>query len=262
VTLELLGYAGRRVVVTGCASGIGREVARLLVDAGAHVHGLDHVPTDLPLAAFHLTDLRYQDAIDAVVDAIAGPVDGLFACAGLPPMRSQIEVLTVNFIAVRYLTDRLLGQMTPGAAIVGVGSNGGGGWRNHLADIRDLLKTTSFAQAVDWCAGHPALIANAYGFSKETLAVWTMQHCAATIAHGVRLNCTSPGVVKTPMLDEIATVAPAAAIDAVAQPIGRWSSATEQAWPLLWLGSPLSSYINGVDLPVDGGFRAGQTLRD
>jgi len=260
--LEPLGYAGRRVVVTGCASGIGREVARLLFEAGAHVHGLDHVPTDLPVGAFQLTDLRYQHSIDAAVDAITGPVDALFACAGLPPMRPQIEVMTVNFIAVRHLADQLLGRMTPGAAIVGVGSNGGAGWRNHLAEIRELLATTSFAEGVEWCADHPASIANAYGFSKETLAVWTMQHCAATIAHGVRLNCTSPGAVKTPMLDEIATVAPAAAIDAVAQPIGRWSSATEQAWPLLWLGSPLSSYINGVDLPVDGGFRAGQTLRE
>ena len=257
---DQLGYGGRRVVVAGCASGIGREVARLLTEAGAHVHGLDHVASDLPLAAFRVTDLRYRDAIDAAVDGIAGPVDGLFYCAGLPPMRPPIDIMTVNFIAARHLTERLLDRMPSGAAIVGVGSNGGGGWRNHLPEILQLLDTANFAAAVDWCGQHPALLANAYAFSKEVLAVWTMQHCAATIAHGVRLNCTSPGAVQTPMLDEIATVAPAAAIDAVAQPIGRRSSATEQAWPLLWLGSPLSSYINGVDLPVDGGFRAGQSV--
>ena len=259
---DLLGYRDRRVVVTGCASGIGREVARLLVDAGAQVYGLDHVPTDLPLAGFRLTDLRFRDAIDAAADALVGPIDGLFACAGLPPMRPAIDVMTVNFLSVRHLTDRLLDRMAPGSAIVGVGSNGGGGWRNHLTEIRDLLATTDFAQAVAWCEQHPALLANAYGFSKEALAVWTMQHSATTIARGVRLNCTSPGAVQTPMLDEIATVAPAAAIDAVARPIGRRSTPTEQAWPILMLGSALSSYINGVDLPVDGGFRAGQTLRE
>lgn len=258
--LDPLGYAGRRVVVTGCASGIGREVARLLIEAGAHVHGLDHVATDLPLAAFQPTDLRHRDAIDAAADAIHGSVDGLFYCAGLPPMRPQIDVMTVNFIAVRHLSDRLLELMRPGAAIVAVGSNGGGGWRKHLPEIRQLLEMDGFERAVEWCQAHPALVANAYGFSKEVLAVWTMQHCAQTIARGVRLNCTSPGAVQTPMLDEIATVAPAAAIDAVARPIGRRSTPTEQAWPLLWLGSPLSSYVNGVDLPVDGGFRAGQNV--
>ena len=45
-------------------------------------------------------------------------------------------------------------------------------------------------------------------------------------------------------------------IDAVAQPIGRRSSPEEQAWPLLMLNSPAASYVNGVDLPVDGGFIA------
>ena len=256
--LELLGYANRTVLVTGCASGIGRAVARLLVEAGARVHGLDHVPTDLPLASFQQTDLRFREAIDAAADAITGPVDGLFYCAGLPPMRPPIEVMTVNFIAARHLSDRLLPRMPSGSAIVGVGSNGGGGWRSHLTEITELLHTESFEAAVAWCESHPALLANAYGFSKEVLAVWTMRHCAQPIAHGVRLNCTSPGAVQTPMLDEIATVAPAAAIDAVAQPIGRRSSSEEQAWPLLVLNSPISSYINGVDLPVDGGFRGGQ----
>lgn len=258
--LELLGYTGQAIVVTGCASGIGREVACLLMSAGAQVHGLDHAQCDLPLASFRITDLRHRDDIEAAAGAIAGPVHGLFHCAGLPPMRPAIDVMTVNFIAVRYLSDLLLPRMPAGGSIVSVGSNGGGGWRTHLPHIRDLLAMATFDDAVDWCAKHPDLIAAAYPFSKEALAVWTMQHCAATIAQGVRLNCTSPGAVQTPMLDEIATVAPAAAIDAVAQPIGRRSVPTEQAWPLVLLGSALSSYINGVDLPVDGGFRAGQTV--
>ena len=257
---DLLGYAGKRVIVTGCASGIGRETARLLTEAGAQVHGLDHVESDLALASFRRVDLRFREQIDAALAAIGGPVDGLFYCAGLPPMRSAIDVMTVNFIALRHFCDQVIERMPPGSAIVSVGSNGGVGWRDHLADIRELLATDSFAAAVDWFNTRPALPGNVYAFSKEVLAVWTMQHCRVTIARGVRLNCTSPGAVQTPMLDEIATVAPAAAIDSVAQPIGRRSSPTEQAWPLLWLGSPLSGYINGVDLAVDGGFRAGQLI--
>ena len=254
------GYAGKRVIVTGCASGIGREVARLLGEAGAQVHGLDHVDADLALASFARVDLRFREQIDSAIAAIGGPVDALFYCAGLPPMRPAIDVMTVNFIALRHMCDAVLPMMPPGSAIACVGSNGGACWRDHLTDIRDLLAKASFEAAVAWCSGQQALPGNVYAFSKEVLAVWTMQHCAATIARGVRLNCTSPGAVQTPMLDEIATVAPAAAIDAVAQPIGRRSSPTEQAWPLLVLNSPLASYINGVDLAVDGGFRAGQLI--
>lgn len=256
---DILDYQGRRTIVTGCASGIGREVARMLGEAGAEVHGLDHAPCDLPLATFRQTDLRDRGAIEEGVDAVSGPIHGLFYCAGLPPMRPVIDVMTVNFIALRHMTDRLLGRMPPGSAIVAVGSNGGGGWRDHLPAIGDLLATDSFEAATTWVAAKGALPGNAYAFSKEVLAVWTMQQSAATIARGVRLNCTSPGAVQTPMLDEIATVAPAAAIDAVAQPIGRRSSPGEQAWPILLLGSPLMSYVNGVDLSVDGGFRASQT---
>jgi NAD(P)-dependent dehydrogenase (short-subunit alcohol dehydrogenase family) len=248
------GYAGQRVIVTGCSSGIGHAVARLLVDAGAHVHGLDIVAPDLPLASFGLLDLRDPLAIDATVSALGGPVHALFNCAGVPPMRAPIDVLKVNFIGMRHLTDRVIEHMSPGAAIVGVGSNGGALWRDRLSLLQDFLTASDFASGVAWAQAHPEALADAYRFSKEALAVWTMRHCAETIAQGVRLNCTSPGAVQTPMLDEIASVAPAAAIDAVAQPIGRRSSADEQAWALLMLGSSMASYINGVDLPVDGGF--------
>ena len=63
------------------------------------------------------------------------------------------------------------------------------------------------------------------------------------------------------MLEEIERVTPAAVIDTVAQPIGRRSSADEQATSLLFLNSPVAGYINGAALPVDGGFMAGLSLR-
>jgi NAD(P)-dependent dehydrogenase (short-subunit alcohol dehydrogenase family) len=70
------------------------------------------------------------------------------------------------------------------------------------------------------------------------------------------MNCTLPGAVQTPMLVEIEKASPKALIDQVAEPIGRRSSADEQAAALLFLNSPRASYINGVVLPVDGGFMA------
>jgi NAD(P)-dependent dehydrogenase (short-subunit alcohol dehydrogenase family) len=249
-------YAGKHVVITGCYSGIGRAAAKLLIEAGARVHGLDWRECDLPLAAFTRVDMREQASIDRAQGEIAGPVDALFNCAGLAPMHPALEVMKVNFIGMRHLSNGLLDRMPAGSGIVTVGSNGGAGWRQNLPRLRELVATGSFEAAVQWCEQNPEPQTNPYGFSKEAIAVWTMRHSATTIARGVRLNCTSPGSVQTPMLEEIEKVTPRERIDVVSQPIGRRSEPEEQAWVLLMLGSQKASYINGVDLPVDGGFIA------
>ena len=251
-----LGYAGRNCVVTGCRSGIGHATARLLIDAGARVHGLDWQACGLPLAAFTHVDLRDQSSIDRAATQLDGPVAALFNCAGLAPMHPWLDVMKVNFIGMRHLTQAVLENMPPGSAIVSTGSNGGAGWRQNLPDLRDFIATDTFEAAASWCEEHPLPQANPYGFSKEAIAVWTMHNSASTIARGVRLNCTSPGSVQTPMLEEIEQVVPSDRIDIVSQPIGRRSEPVEQAWALLMLNSPRATYINGVDLPVDGGFIA------
>lgn len=255
-----LGYTGKHCVVTGCHSGIGWATAALLIDAGARVHGFDWRECDLPLADFTSVDLREQASIDRAVERITGSVDALFNCAGLAPMHPPLEVMKVNFIGMRHLADKVLALMPTGGAIVGVGSNGGAGWRQRLPELREFVATAGFAEAVHWCEQHTAPQASAYGFSKEAMVVWTMQQSAKAIERGVRLNCTSPGSVQTPMLEAIEQVTPAERIDVVSQPIGRRSSPEEQAWVLLMLNSARASYINGIDLPVDGGFIASRTI--
>lgn len=256
---DVLGYCGKRVLVTGCASGIGHATAATLIDLGAEVHGLDRNACDLPLASFHATELGDPAAIDAALAQLAGPFDALFNCVGLGPTHAPADVVKVNFLGIRYLTERLLDRMGEGSAIVSVSSTGGSQWRTRLSNQRAFVGTGSFEQGAQWYAEHQATISNAYAFSKEALIVWTLQQSTALIARRIRINCTSPGAVRTAMLDEIEAAISSAAIDVVAQPIGRRSSPQEQAWPLLMLGSSLASYINGIDLAVDGGF-AGMTM--
>lgn len=249
-----LQYAGKRVIVSGCHSGIGHATARQLVDLDAEVHGLDWKSCDLDLASFERLDLRDSKAIDAVVAGLEGGFDALFNCAGIPPGGPPLDVMKVNYLGTRQLTDGIVPLLGDGGAIVNVASTGGMRWREHLPDLLTLVESSSFSDGEGWCATNADAVAEGYRFSKEAMIVWTLASAATLIKRGIRVNCTLPGAVQTPMLVEIEKVTPTATIDVVAQPIGRRSSADEQASALLFLNSPVASYINGAVLPVDGGF--------
>lgn len=255
------GYAGRRVVVTGCFSGIGHATARLLTEWGAEVHGLDVKATDLSLASSIAVDLRDAYSIDGAIGQLNGSIDALFNCAGIPPGAPPLDLMKVNFLGARHLTDLLAPLMRPGSAIVNVASTGGMNWRSRLTELRELDEARSFAEGQLWCEAHPDLVGEGYRCSKEAMIVWTLLNSARLIARGIRMNCTLPGAVQTPMLDEIEKVTPSAVIDAVAQPFGRRSSANEQAIALAFLGSSQASYVNGAALEVDGGFMASLAVR-
>ena len=258
----LAHYKGKRVVVTGCHSGIGHATAGLLVEAGAEVLGLDIKPVDLALAHFAGLDLRDPSSIESAALSVGGTIDALFNCAGVSHALPPLEVMKVNFIGTRYLTELLVPAMPSGSAVVSVASNGGAGWPQNLLLLKQLTATTSFDAAADWYAANSAAARAAYSFSKEALIVWTMQASARLIARGIRINCTNPGAVQTPMLEEIEAMTSAAVINVVAQPIGRRSSSEEQAWPLLFLNSAAASYVNGAVLPVDGGFLSARAMDD
>lgn len=258
---DWLGYRNKRVIVTGCYSGIGHAAARQLAELGAEVHGLDWKPCDLPLGSFTHVDLRDPRGIEAAATCLTGPFDVLFNCAGMPPGGPPLDVMKANFLGPRLLTERLLPQLRDGGAIVNVSSNGGMGWRGHLGGLLELDSVSSFEAGAQWCETHGDLVAEGYRCSKEAIIVWTFASAARNIARGIRTNCTMPGAVQTPMLEEIEKTTPSAAIDVIAQPIGRRSSADEQAAALLFLGSPQASYINGAALPVDGGFMSVMSVK-
>lgn len=255
------GYAGRRVVVTGCASGIGAATAHALTACGAEVIGLDRHEPGVAPARFVPIDLADPSAIDAAAAGIGGRIDALFNCAGLAPTQPPLEIVKVNFLGTRHLTQRIIARMEDGGAIVSLSSNGGLNWRARMPLLRAFLDTDGFADGLRWVEPRLSEIGNAYRFAKEAVTLWTLQQSARLIQSGIRVNCISPGAVSTPMLAAIEQQVRAEMIDATTVPIGRRSTAEEQVGPLLFLNSDAASYVNGVDLPVDGGFAATVAVR-
>jgi NAD(P)-dependent dehydrogenase (short-subunit alcohol dehydrogenase family) len=254
---DFLSYKNKRVVVSGCYSGMGEATAQLLLTLGAQVHGLDYKQSKLDLASFTLVDLREPGSIDAAAQKIGGKVDALFNCAGLPQTFPPLDVMKVNYAGTRRLTERLLPLMSAGGAIVSVSSTGGLGWSRRLPVLMQLLQIGNFEDAVKWCEDNAETVKEGYAFSKEAIIVWTMMTSSHLIKQGIRINCTLPGPTQTPMMAQFEAATKASVLEAAAQPINRRSTPLEQAGPLIFLNSEAASYVNGVAFPVDGGFLGG-----
>jgi NAD(P)-dependent dehydrogenase (short-subunit alcohol dehydrogenase family) len=253
---DLLGYKGKRVIVSGCFSGMGEATAKMLLDLGAEVHGLDFKDSALPLASFTQIDLRDPASLEAAAAKISGKIDALFNCAGLPGGGAfpPLDTFKVNFAGTRHLTECVLPLMDEGSSIVSVASTGGLGWSRRVPVHMGLMATKSFDGALAWAEANLDQVAEGYAFSKEAVIVWTQFMCAQLIRKGIRINCTLPSPTQTPMMDTFQATAGKEVIDAAAEPLGRYSTAGEQAGGIVLLGSALAGIITGVVLPVDGGF--------
>jgi len=254
---DYLSYRGKRVVVSGCYSGMGEATAKLLLTLGAEVHGLDYRQSKLDLASFTAMDLRDPASIDAAAARIGGRVDALFNCAGLPQTFPALDVMKVNYIGARLFTERLLPAMAPGSAIVTIASTAGLGWSRRIPVLMGLVAIDGYEAAAAWCAQNADTVREGYSFSKEVIIVWTMATATRLIKRGIRMNCTLPGPTQTPMMAQFESATQRSVIEAATQPIDRRSTPEEQAGPLVFLNSTAASYINGVALAVDGGFLGG-----
>lgn len=255
---DVLRYEGKRVVVTGAASGMGAATAQILVDLGAEVHSIDIKKPDITgLASFTECDLRDPDQIDTAVRRIGKVVNALFNCAGLPNTFADLDVMLVNFCGLRQLTEAVVPNMPEGSAIACVASTAGIGWMQNMALLSDLLATPDFAAARAWCEAHPKDLANAYGLSKEAINAYTALRSFTLAPLGIRINCVNPGPTDTPMMPEFEKAVGKKYMDEFPVPLGRHAVAEEQAWPLVFLNCPRASYITGHQLDVDGGFKGG-----
>lgn len=260
---DILGYQNKRVIVTGCFSGMGRAAAKLLLELGAQVQGLDYQKSDLNLASFHWVDLREPESLEQAVRAIGGKIDALFNCAGVGPTFSTIDKMKVNFIGTRRLTELVLPLMGDGGAIASIASTAAMGWSRRIPVHKRLLEIEGYDAAVRWTEENLQTVGEGYGFSKEAIVVWTLANSQHLIKRGIRINCVLPGLTQTPMLtDSIAVNTSSKVLENVIQPIGRAALPEEQAFPLIMINSPAASYLNGAAINVDGGRLALLAMRE
>jgi NAD(P)-dependent dehydrogenase (short-subunit alcohol dehydrogenase family) len=107
----------KKIVVTGVASGIGAETAKVLKAQGAMVIGVDRNEPKENVDLYIKADLGNPDSIAAAVEAVPNGIDALCNIAGLPPTKDRVDVLKVNFLGLRHLTELMIGKLNDNASI-------------------------------------------------------------------------------------------------------------------------------------------------
>lgn len=238
------GHGGRRYIVTGGASGIGRAVSELLVAAGAQVAVADRDAEAAKNLASSLGEQclaveldvssrpAWVAAVGAVHDAFGG-IDGLVNNAGITRDRTMkhmsdeewqqvIDVhLRGTWLGCQITSEHLVAS--PAGSIVNISSSGRHG---------------SYGQT-----NYSAAKAGIVGLTK-TIALELARN-------GVRCNAVAPGAVETPMLADVPDEVKQGWLDSIA--LRRLADPAEIAAAVAFLLSPAASYITAHVLDVNGG---------
>jgi len=259
---NLFGYEGKRVVITGGATGIGAALVDLLKELGApHVTVLDIKKPEADVDSYVEVNLADKDSLDSAVGQIDGPVDVLFSNAGVAARSGVRTCLAVNVAASRRLTDSLLDRIPAGGTVVYTASMAGNGWPGHLDLINTLLAIEGWDEFLEAAEASEPAQADVYPFTKALMQVYVMRKSHETIRRGVRVNSICPAPVDTPLMVDFRQDMGDKVIDwsVDVQGNGRMAVATDIAPPLAFMGSEASAFINGVNLLVDSGFTAAMT---
>lgn len=244
------------IVVTGVASGIGLALADQLAAAGATVYGLDRRDCPLESVRTVLCDLSDAHSINNAVTALPDDVNGLANVAGVPGTAAAPTVLAVNLLGPRLLTELLLPRMSAGAAIVNVASVAAHRNTESPASIDDLLRVRSRTELNTWLRDHPIKGPAAYDTSKRALVDWTQLISAKLTERQIRALSVSPGPVETPILADFEESMGADAMARSHEAVGRHGHPHEIAAVAAFALSPAASWLNGIDIPVEGGLFA------
>ncbi|HLM96639.1 MAG TPA: SDR family NAD(P)-dependent oxidoreductase [Acidimicrobiales bacterium] len=255
------GLAGKNVIVTGAASGIGRACAARLLQEGASVMGADltpagdapGVPSGAAAWAFTTVDVTDEASVTTLVDEAHrafGRVDGLVNAAGVagggavhmvdtPEWNRVVGVnLYGTFLTAKYAIARMVEQP-------------------RVEGERGAVVTIASIEGIEGTAG-----GSAYSASKGGVVILTKNMAIDYARLGIRVNTICPGFIDTPMSQDVIFGLPGmerAKREIIAEhKLGRIGQPSEIASAAAFLLSADASFITGHALVVDGGYTAGR----
>lgn len=242
------GLKGKTALVTGASQGIGRTTARLLALEGVTVVGVARRRELVEDLAKEISSenggkiiaLEADFSIDGEservareAEALLGRVDILINAAGgsrpvsFDASKEQwLEGMTLNFFRIRELTHAIVPGMQ----------------RNNWGRIVTFTGTSE-----------PRML-NAAFTAKAAVHVWAKALSRDVALNGVTVNCLQPGRIRTEQIQKrYPTLEDELEYSRQEIPVGRFGTTEEIAAVALFLSSPLSSYVTGTVIPVDGG---------
>jgi NAD(P)-dependent dehydrogenase (short-subunit alcohol dehydrogenase family) len=239
---------GKVCVITGAASGIGAESARLFIGEGATVIGVDLRDDGVGTQSLAVDVADEQQVSDLYIRVRRehGRIDVLFNNAGISPT-DDASVLETSLEAWQRVQDVNLKSvfLCCKHGIPHLIENGGGSVINTASFVATMGSATS---QISYTASKGGVLA----LSRELGVEFARS--------GVRVNALCPGPVNTPLLQELFAKDPvAAARRLVHVPAGRFAEVREIANAALFLASDDSSYVNATSFMVDGGISQAYT---
>jgi NAD(P)-dependent dehydrogenase (short-subunit alcohol dehydrogenase family) len=247
-----------RVVVTGGATGIGAATVERLAALGCAITVLDIERPAHNSAAFIPCDLSDAASIDTAIRQVDGAIDALVNVAGIPGPTPAEPVVAVNFLGLRQLSMALLPRIARGGSIVIVASTAGRDWQRRAAVVNQLLDTEDFGSGLAWCRQNAGLWdRDPYTFSKQCAVAWMYRAAGLALPMGVRVNSVSPGGTQTRLTGNFTAQIGAEQVAWMNERIGRMAQPEDIAEVIEFLAIGHCRWLNGVDIPVDGGLTAG-----
>ncbi len=240
-------FNSKRILVTGASSGLGLACAQHLANAGAQILAVTRKqlsPAEIGLpenSVVYNADLCDENAVKQMVQRIKqqfATVDGCVLAAGLHSFR---PIMMESFADLaRPWTINVQGSL---------------GLIALLAKMRVLARNGAIVlfSSASARSGSPGAVS--YAASKGAIEAATYSLAMEFAGQGIRVNAVSPGVVPTPMSESmLAKLTPEQRAHVEAHHPSGFGTPADVAAPVAFLLSSGARWINGVVLPVDGGF--------